>query len=214
MVRSTTTSLSTFALSDRSSVSGGDSFDLILAADVVWLDELVEPLVRTLERLTAGWPSCGGRDGREQQRPQARPAAPSAASSAATAHASGSAHNCHGAVVASPPRVSPRLQRPRVGQRVLLAYQWRSQRTGDALLEELEKAFRVREIQPEVRRRHRNGGSLEFWFCGPGGEKSYHMFVPMPCLQGARFCRLRRVLKILKISFSLKGAFTPFGGAQ
>jgi Lysine methyltransferase len=30
----------------------GRSFDLILAADVVWLAELVPPLVRTLERLT------------------------------------------------------------------------------------------------------------------------------------------------------------------
>ncbi len=33
---------------------------------------------------------------------------------------------------------------------MLLAYQWRSQRTGKALLEELEKAFHVREIPPEV----------------------------------------------------------------
>lgn len=143
-----------------SSVSGGDSFDLILAADVVWLDELVEPLVRTLETLTAGWPSCSGRDGREQQSPQAPPEASSAPSTAtqelgssgenvATAHAKLSAQKSPGAVVASSPRA--RVQRPRIGQRVLLAYQWRSQRTGDALLEELEKAFHVREIQPEVR---------------------------------------------------------------
>ena len=148
------------------SLSGSVSFDLILAADVVWLDELVEPLVRTLERLTAGWPSCGGGDGRAQQSPQARQVAPTvpsarerglSAESVQTAHANGFAQECQrAAVAASSPEGSSRPQRPMVGQRVLLAYQWRSQRTGKALLEELEKAFRVREIQPEVRRRHQS----------------------------------------------------------
>ncbi|CAM9749881.1 unnamed protein product, partial [Discosporangium mesarthrocarpum] len=35
-------------------MDGGD-FDLILAADVVWLDALILPLVNTLEKLTEGW---------------------------------------------------------------------------------------------------------------------------------------------------------------
>lgn len=46
----------------------------------------------------------------------------------------------------------PKQQRAAAGRRrrVLLAHQWRSQRTGKALLEELGKAFLVREITPEV----------------------------------------------------------------
>lgn len=176
----------------RSSVSGGDTFDLILAADVVWLDELVEPLVRTLERLTAGWPSCSGSDGRAPRRPAALSAPPVAAQelgllgeSAATAHADGVAQKCQGAVAAGSPPVSPRLPRPRVGPRVLLAYQWRSQRTGDALLEGLEKAFHVREIQAEVGRKHRNISFRVFWFRGLGEGKNcslrYHALYEVPC---------------------------------
>ncbi|CAM9401101.1 unnamed protein product [Pylaiella littoralis] len=45
----------------------------------------------------------------------------------------------------------PKQQRAAAGRRrrVLLAHQWRSQRTGKSLLEELGKAFLVREITPE-----------------------------------------------------------------
>eukprot|EP00752_Nemacystus_decipiens_P015743 g14055.t1 len=132
--------------------AGGDSFDLILAADVVWLDELVEPLVRTLERLTAGWPACGagGSNGREPKSLRDAALEPGPLGErVATAHTDGRAQKCQGAVSAGPPPVSRRLRATRIRQRVLLAYQWRSQRTGDSLFEELESAFWVREIQPE-----------------------------------------------------------------
>lgn len=48
---------------------------------------------------------------------------------------------------------SPRWRSWRRRRRVLLAYQWRSERTGRALLAELDTAFEVREITPEVWRR-------------------------------------------------------------
>lgn len=186
-------------------LSGGGSFDLILAADVVWLDDLVEPLVRTLERLTAGWPGWSppsdGADmdsSREQQEtttktttttaPLATIQAPAKAAAAAAARekqaslggratrlaadvvvendgtAAVTADRLRGsATTERPPRTheKTRAQRPtsRPGERrvvvgrqrrVLLAYQWRSERTGKTLLEELGKAFIVREIPPEV----------------------------------------------------------------
>lgn len=36
-------------------------------------------------------------------------------------------------------------------RRILFAYQWRSERTGQALLRELARAFHVRKIPPEVK---------------------------------------------------------------
>lgn len=168
-------------------LSGGGSFDLILAADVVWLDDLVEPLVRTLERLTADWsPPCNDGDREPQQTttapPQPPPSilAPSNAAAAQEQQALVEPEATHLAAVAlensctdtagrlrgsattaipsrehEESRIEiprPRQQRAGVGRRrVLLAYQWRSERTGKALLEELAKAFFVREIPPEVR---------------------------------------------------------------
>lgn len=172
---------------------------------MVWLDELVEPLVRTLERLTAGWPSCSGNSGRQLEIPQAPAAACSAPSTAAqelgllgeraaAAHVDGAAQKGPGAVVAGPPPVSPRLQRPGVGPRVLLAYQWRSQRTGDTLLEELEKAFLVREIQPEVGRKHQNVGFLGFVLVDRGKGRTARLDVVYRSMPGFDGDRLRRVL--------------------
>lgn len=56
-----------------SALAGDGCFDLILAADAVWLDDLVEPLVRTLERLTACWSSGG--DSNQRQPPPSTVAA-------------------------------------------------------------------------------------------------------------------------------------------
>ncbi|CAB1119793.1 unnamed protein product [Ectocarpus sp. CCAP 1310/34] len=131
-------------------LSDKEAFDLILAADVVWLDDLVTPLVRTLERLTAGWPS-GGVDA------SPAPLSPAAANGTqeeqrnetglAARFGSGAVpQKCEGGGRAAR---SVGRSRPSAGRRVLLAYQWRSERTGRALLEELGACFRVREIPPE-----------------------------------------------------------------
>ena len=164
----------------------GGEFDLILAADVVWLDELVNPLVRTLERLTVGWASDERASGTSRP-PSTSPlpgSAPTASSTGACAKPS-SVNHFAGEILNGPdgcpetalvdgahvsgPQVSRsgnregmvqgaakngvggsnRRRRPK--RRLLLAYQWRSERTGRALLRELDGAFHVREIPKEVK---------------------------------------------------------------
>ncbi|CAM9658989.1 unnamed protein product [Ectocarpus sp. 12 AP-2014] len=133
-----------------SELSDKEAFHLILAADVVWLDDLVTPLVRTLERLTAGWPG-GGVDASPAPLPPAPADGTQEEPRNETGLAAGSGsgatpQECDrgGCAVRSVGR-----PRPPAGRRVLLAYQWRSERTGRALLEELGACFRVREIPPE-----------------------------------------------------------------
>lgn len=175
----------------------GEDFDLILAADVVWLDELVEPLVRTLERLTANWDSEGlesrlsiSRDvnvGAESaidfsaregiHKPgSCCPVAPESVGviykreSGGGGGLEGVTHRLeegrengevrsnwgfHAAGGLSDRRegVGERgVQQFKRRRRILLAYQWRSERTGRALLRELDRAFHVREIPTEVKR--------------------------------------------------------------
>lgn len=178
-------------------IDGGNDFDLILAADVVWLDHLVTPLVRTLERLTTAW--CVNNSADEgQRRPILRPK-PSAEGQRQLQRENHEGGNKEGEdreeldVRKTPGegkgdgrlqghgffgpketeqkheqrhqeieqegavgvgmevkgRMKSRGEKPR--RRVLLAYQWRSEQTGKALLRELDTAFVVREIPPEVR---------------------------------------------------------------
>lgn len=133
---------------------GGGSFDLILAADVVWLDDLVVPLVRTLERLTARWPHRRTENTRKRPGLHPQPILPKGAQ--------GECMSAEELVVETPSEIDVDegshggaaailRSQPRVGRRVLIAYQWRSERTGRKLLEELDAAFNVREIPPEVR---------------------------------------------------------------
>ncbi|CAN0199015.1 unnamed protein product [Ectocarpus sp. 4 AP-2014] len=131
-------------------LSDKEAFDLILAADVVWLDDLVTPLVRTLERLTAGWPG-GGVDASPAPLPPAtangtQEERGNETGLAASFESGAPSQECErgGCAVRSVGR-----PRPPAGRRVLLAYQWRSERTGRALLEGLGAFFRVREIPPE-----------------------------------------------------------------
>ena len=83
-----------------------------------------------------------------------------------------------------PSRLFPKQQQPstRLWRRrpevvvVVLAYQWRSERTGRALLRELDKTFTVREIPPEV-----NSG--RFFFAPAKITPRYFqvVFVPKKC---------------------------------
>ncbi|CAN0103878.1 unnamed protein product, partial [Hapterophycus canaliculatus] len=131
---------------------GGGSFDLILAADVVWLDDLVDPLVRTLERLTARWP-CPRTDNIRQRPSSKPPSIPSEGTQGEGSSAEELAVETASVIntAAKPHEGAAAIlrPRPRVGRRVLIAYQWRSERTGTTLLQELGAAFHVREIPPE-----------------------------------------------------------------
>ncbi|CBN78475.1 conserved unknown protein [Ectocarpus siliculosus] len=131
-------------------LSDKEAFDLILAADVVWLDDLVTPLVRTLERLTAGWPG-GGVDAWSAPLPPApangtQEERRNETGLAASFGSGASPQECELGGCAARSGGRPR---PPAGRRVLLAYQWRSERTGRALLEELGACFCVREIPAE-----------------------------------------------------------------
>ncbi|CAM9935168.1 unnamed protein product [Ectocarpus sp. 8 AP-2014] len=131
-------------------LSDKEAFDLILAADVVWLDDLVTPLVRTIERLTAGWPG-GSVDASSAPLPPAPANRTQEERRNETGLAAGFGSGAAPQECASGGRAARSGGRPRppAGRRVLLAYQWRSERTGRALLEELGACFRVREIPPE-----------------------------------------------------------------
>lgn len=122
--------------------------DLILAADVVWLDELVEPLVRTLERLTGDWvwpAECNsGKSPAQGHTPPLEPPeeglAPDGESSPLAPHVP-----VDGTQAA---KSSGWLGTPR---RAIFAYQLRSKRTAKALHHKLGKCFHVREVTAEVR---------------------------------------------------------------
>lgn len=110
-------------------------FDLILAADVVWLDDLVEPLVKTMRRLTdlgRGTKVPGGTIRMEPVASETK-GTPSAVA------------NDDGAAMRGQCDVKEQTE-------VVMAYQWRSDATGRFLLRELGKNFVVREILPEVHR--------------------------------------------------------------
>lgn len=120
---------------------------------MVWLDDLVAPLVRTLERLTAEWPSSG-----VDASPAPLPPAPANGTQEERRNETDlTAGFGRGAAPQECERGGGAARsvgrpRPPARRRVLLAYQWRSERTGKALLEGLRACFRVREIPPEVNR--------------------------------------------------------------
>jgi predicted nicotinamide N-methyase len=103
---------------DLGSLSGR-TFDLILAADVVWLDELVPPLVRTLERLTASETA--------QRSRSASSAASGSSSSSSTIPSSGSTSSHQSTTI-------------------LLSYQERSRATTALLMRELQQCFTVQAV--------------------------------------------------------------------
>lgn len=177
-----------------SHLPAGEDFDLIIAADVVWLDELVEPLVRTLERLTVNWTSDGLDKSLESRSSISRDVSASAGSAIDPFDREG-IHRPGGCCPSLPgftgviceresggggilEGVTHRVEEGRENgevrsnwgfhaadgvsgrrevrqfkqrRRILLAYQWRSERTGRALLRELARAFHVRKIPPEVK---------------------------------------------------------------
>ncbi|CAM9247790.1 unnamed protein product [Choristocarpus tenellus] len=118
----------------------GGEFDLVLAADVVWLDDLVLPLVETLERVTEGWVKQGIN-------------AASHIAGAAAAKVDREGDVCRmgdwGEVMKGEGGHGDECER-RDRREVLLAYQWRSSKTGKTLLEALGRSFNVQEVPPEV----------------------------------------------------------------
>jgi Lysine methyltransferase len=106
---------------DLGSLSGR-TFDLILAADVVWLDELVPPLVRTLERLTASDTAQPS-----QLSSSAASRSSSSSSSSSTLASSGSTCSHHSTMI-------------------LLSYQERSRATTALLMRELQQCFTVQAV--------------------------------------------------------------------
>jgi Lysine methyltransferase len=102
----------------------GRSFDLILAADVVWLDELVPPLVRTLERLTIS-----------------DTAQPSQLASSAASRSSSSIE-----AVSSIGSTSSHNSNSHHSTTILLSYQERSRATTVLLMRELQQCFTVQAV--------------------------------------------------------------------